>query len=214
MGIGLLAATHTLASSPRAVTREVPMTGEAAEAAIFARIASGDGAAVAECVRTFGPLVHGLARRWLRDDDEVEDAVQDVFIALWRSAGRFDPARASARGFVAMIARRRLIDRMRRTGRRPEMLALPDDLDLASEEPLASDVAERAEAARTVLASLTPPQRQALELNLLEGRTHEEIAAATGLPLGTVKSHIRRGLQRARQLLGVTLSPDAQEKAR
>lgn len=214
MGTGLLAATPAIASSLRTMSREVPMTGDAAETAIFARIASGDSAAVAECVRAFGPLVHGLARRWLRDGDEIDDAVQDIFIALWRSAGRFDPARASARGFVAMIARRRLIDRMRKHGRRPEMLALPDDLDLASEAPLASDVTERAEAARAVLSSLTPPQRQALELNLLEGRTHEEIAAATGLPLGTVKSHIRRGLQRARQLLGVTLSPDAQEKAR
>jgi RNA polymerase sigma factor (sigma-70 family) len=214
MGLGLLATAPALMAPQRAGRREGTMTADASETAVFCRIAAGDGAAVDDCVRLFGPLVHGLARRWLRDPDEVEDAVQEIFIALWRSAGRFDASRASARGFVAMIARRRLIDRMRKSGRRPETFALPDDLDVPSEEPLAAEAMERADSARAVLASLTPAQRQALELNLLEGRTHEEIAAETGMPLGTVKSHIRRGLQRARQLLGVSPSPDSLEKAR
>jgi len=178
---------------------------------IFSRIASGDQRAVAECVQEFGGLVQGLARRWHAEPADAEDAVQEIFIDLWKSAGRYDAAKASPRGFVAMIARRRLIDRARKRGRAPEMISFPDDFQPAAETVGASEVLERADAARRVLAELTPMQRRMLEMTLLEGKTHEEVALETDTPLGTVKSHVRRGLMRARALMGVATASAAEE---
>lgn len=168
---------------------------------LLTRIASGDELAVRECVQQFGPLVWALARRWSPDARDVEDAVQEVFVDLWRSAGRFDPARATQAGWVAMVTRRRLIDRLRRRQRAVELEPLPDDFDQADDREPDLDRQARIDQAHAVLAELPAAQRTMLELSLLHGRTHDEIARETGTPLGTVKSHIRRGLQRARSLL-------------
>jgi RNA polymerase sigma-70 factor (ECF subfamily) len=145
--------------------------------------------------------VWALARRWSPDPRDVEDAVQEVFVDLWRSAGRYDATRASEAGWVAMVTRRRLIDRMRRRQRAVELEPLPEDFDQADEPDIDLDRQVRVEQAHAVLQSLPLNQRTMLELSLLHGRTHDEIARETGTPLGTVKSHIRRGLQRARELL-------------
>jgi RNA polymerase sigma-70 factor (ECF subfamily) len=169
---------------------------------LLPRIAAGDELAVRECVARYGSLVWALARRWSPDLRDVEDVVQDVFVDLWRSAHRFDPARATEAGWVAMVTRRRLIDRMRRRQRAVELEPLPDDFDQADDRETPDlDRQARVEQAHTVLQALPPVQRTMLELSLLHGRTHDEIARETGTPLGTVKSHIRRGLQRARTLL-------------
>lgn len=184
---------------------------EVGEFTLFARIAAGDQRAVSDCVQEFGGLVQGLARRWHAEPADAEDAVQEIFIDLWKSAGRYDAAKASPRGFVAMIARRRLIDRARKRGRAPEMVSFPDDFQPVAETAAASEVLERADAARRVLAELTPMQRRMLEMTLLEGKTHEEVALETDTPLGTVKSHVRRGLLRARALMGVTTTSTAEE---
>jgi RNA polymerase sigma factor (sigma-70 family) len=168
---------------------------------LLPRIAAGDERAVSECVARYGPLVWSLARRWSADSGDAEDAVQEVFIDLWRTAARYDVSRITEAGWVAMIARRRLIDRTRRRERLPALEALPDDFDVASETERDLDREWRADQARAVLRELPPAQRRMLELSLLHGRTHDEIAKETDTPLGTVKSHIRRGLQRARDLL-------------
>lgn len=170
-------------------------------APLLVRIAGGDELAVRECVQRFGPLVWALARRWSPDPRDVEDAVQEVFVDLWRSAGRYDPAKATQAGWVAMVTRRRLIDRLRRRQRAVELEPLPEDFDQADDREPDLDRQDRVEQAHAVLAALPDPQRTMLELSLLHGRTHDEIARDTGTPLGTVKSHIRRGLQRARRLL-------------
>jgi RNA polymerase sigma-70 factor (ECF subfamily) len=132
---------------------------------------------------------------------------------LWKSAERFDPALASEQTFIVMIARRRLIDRNRRRARRPEAIGVeaPELLPAADEQSLLerASAGETAARANTALSQLRPEQRRVLELFLLHGQTHQEIASGTGLPLGTVKSHARRGLQRVRELLGVGLSPEA-----
>jgi RNA polymerase sigma factor (sigma-70 family) len=169
---------------------------------LLPRIAAGDERAVRECVARYGALVWSLARRWAPDGADAEDAVQEIFIDLWRTAARYDVARISEAGWIAMIARRRLIDRARRRERLPALESMPDDFDVPgdeSEEDL--DREWRAAQARAVLAALPPAQRRMLELSLLHGKTHDEIARETETPLGTVKSHIRRGLQRARDLL-------------
>ncbi len=185
---------------------------------LLPRIATGDERAVRECVQRYGALVWSLARRWSADTLDAEDAVQEVFIDLWRTAVRFDATRASEAGWVAMIARRRLIDRARRRQRTPELEAFPSGFDVADEAAESPeeeiDRESRAERARAVLRSLPPAQRQLLELSLLDGKTHDEIARETSLPLGTVKSHIRRGLLRARALLTASVDTGHTEGSR
>lgn len=185
---------------------------------LLPRIAAGDERAVRECVGRYASLVWSLARRWSVDALDAEDAVQEVFVDLWRTAARFDATRASEAGWVAMVARRRLIDRSRRRLRGPVLEQFPTGFDAEDESECDRDAdidrESRAERARAVLRALAPAQRRLLELSLLEGKTHDEIARETDLPLGTVKSHIRRGLQRARALLMAPKLPIGVEDAR
>ncbi|HEU4406955.1 MAG TPA: sigma-70 family RNA polymerase sigma factor [Polyangiaceae bacterium] len=166
---------------------------------LLARVAAHDAAAARACVERYGALVWSLARRACPDPDEAEDAVQEIFVDVWKSAGRYDPASGSETTFVATIARRRLIDRRRRERRRPreplsEALAEPG----AAERPELS--AEAALASRAV-AGLRPEQRRALLLATCEGLSHSEIADELSLPLGTVKAHVRRGLLHVKRAL-------------
>lgn len=180
-------------------------TPPSTQATILQRIASDDRGAVQLCIDAYGPLVGSLARRMGFSGGELDDAVQDVFVALWRSAQRFDPALAGERAFVAMIARRRLIDLRRRLGRRAEGAATEVAEELSSgERPAVEALAVRDEGARAraALGELRPEQRRVIELSVMEGLSHQEIADSTGMPLGTVKTHARRGLQRVRELLG------------
>lgn len=194
-----------------ALVANVVGAGPALPEPLLPRIAAGDERAVRDCVARYGALVWSLARHWSPDGSEAEDAVQEVFIDLWRTAARYDASRTSEAGWVAMIARRRLIDRARRRERLPALESIPDDFDVASESERDLDREWRAEQARAVLRELPPAQRRMLELSLLHGRTHDEIARETETPLGTVKSHIRRGLQRARDLLAARTRDEAGE---
>ena len=171
--------------------------------AVLQRIADGDQNAVQECLNSYGGLVWSLARRMLRNQDDAEDAVQEIFVDIWKNAARYDPAQASETTFVAMIARRRLIDKIRFTQRRISA----DSLDAILNEPADSsetDIQVQIEGreAFKVLNELRPEQRQVLQLSIIHGLSHQEIAVATGMPLGTVKTHARRGLLQARELLG------------
>jgi RNA polymerase sigma-70 factor (ECF subfamily) len=169
---------------------------------IFRRISEGDRAAVRECISRHGGLVWSLARRFCGGLGDAEDAAQEVFIALWTNAARYDPAVASETTFVAMIARRTLIDRRRRQARRPSPGPLP--ADLAADAPGPPEWLERAdEAGRAAraLEALGDDQRRVLTLSIYRGMTYDQIARATGLPLGTVKTHARRGLIHLRREL-------------
>src|SRR5271154_5383445 len=88
---------------------------------VLQRIAGGDAAAVSECMQTYGALVWSLARRLSRTNSDAEDATQEIFLDIWRSAGRFDATQGSDKVFIAMIARRRLIDRLRKKSAEPPM---------------------------------------------------------------------------------------------
>ena len=131
----------------------------------------------------------------LADRDEAEDAVQEIFVEIWRSAARYDGSVASETAFVATIARRRLIDRRRRAARRPEAELLSDAIE-SDEEAVDERLAQcdEAELAERELEKLKPEQRQVLRLSIWEGLSHSAIAERTGMPLGTVKTHARRGL--------------------
>jgi RNA polymerase sigma-70 factor (ECF subfamily) len=167
-------------------------------------IAAGDGEAVHACLRRYGPLVWSLAKRLGADVAAVEDLVQDIFIEIWRKADRYDASRASETTFIATIARRRVIDRRRRDARGAEQdLENVPEAVLASADPGFARVehGDEARRARAALEMLQPDQRRVILLAVVEGLTHRSIARATGIPLGTVKSHIRRGLERAARLL-------------
>jgi RNA polymerase sigma-70 factor (ECF subfamily) len=168
---------------------------------LLPQIAGGNRDAIRACIERYGGLVWSLARRASLAQEEAEDAVQEIFLDLWRSAPRFDPRVASETTFVAMIARRRLVDQRRQRQRRPETEPLIDSQRAASTTPPTELGAEAAEAARA-LDQLRPEQRQVLILTACQGLSHEEVAHTMGMPLGTVKAHARRGLIRVREVLG------------
>jgi RNA polymerase sigma-70 factor, ECF subfamily len=171
---------------------------------VLAKIAQGDQRAVRDCIDQFGSLIWSIARRLTRTRADAEDAVQEIFTDIWRSAGRFDPNQGSEKVFVATIARRRLIDRLRRLSNQGTTESTDEIETLAWADPgiHAETCAEAQTAARAVM-QLRPEQRQVLELGLLQGLSHSEIAEALQMPLGTVKTMMRRGLIQVRQLMGV-----------
>ncbi|MBN1911446.1 MAG: sigma-70 family RNA polymerase sigma factor [Pirellulales bacterium] len=166
------------------------------------RVAAGDSAAVEDCLRKYGGLVWSLARKFCANYADAEDAVQEVFIEVWRHAGRFDPEVASEATYITMIARRRFIDGLRRRGREPNAAPIQEEA-LVSEagHEAQTEVREEAARARHHLRQLRPEQQQVLELSITQGLSQSQIVEATNLPLGTVKTHARRGLMRLRQLL-------------
>lgn len=165
------------------------------------RVASGDSLAMRDCIDRYGGLIWALARRFAGSHSEAEDAVQEIFVQLWKNAARYNSAISSETTFVAMIARRRLIDRKRRLMREPitEVLDGP-----ALAEPGGASRVEacvEAQLANKALLQLRPEQRNVLVLSACHGLTHEEISEKMNMPLGTVKAHARRGLIRIRELL-------------
>jgi RNA polymerase sigma-70 factor, ECF subfamily len=171
---------------------------------ILQRIADGDQNAVQECLKSYGGLVWSLARRMLRNSEDAEDAVQEIFLEVWRNAERFDPSQASETTFVAMIARRRLIDRIRHVQRRISADSLEDILaepSVRTDRTVQTNLEAR-DAAKA-MDQLRPEQRRVLQLSIVHGLSHQEISDATGMPLGTVKTHARRGLIEVREILGL-----------
>lgn len=170
--------------------------------ALLVRIARGDADAVSACLERYGAMVWSVVRKAWKDFSTIEDLVQEIFIDVWKSAGRFDPEKASEATFIATIARRRVIDRRRRMGRAPEH-ELIEQNEVGQEDAELSrvDLGDEAQLAREALADLKPDQRRVILMSVVDGLTHHEIATATGIPLGTVKSHIRRGLDQAAQKL-------------
>ncbi len=183
-----------------AATRE---QSEFLDQPLLQRIASGDKAAVQQCIERYTGLVWSLTRRMSLNTADAEDAVQEIFVEIWRNAYRFDPAVASETTFIAMIARRRLIDRKRRAARQKDRAALDEGSagGVTPTQSVASELGEEAANAARVLQELSSEQQRVLRLSLIQGLSHEKIATATGMPLGTVKTHARRGLLRIRQML-------------
>ncbi len=164
-------------------------------------VASGDLEAYGALYASSARVVYGLCLRLLGEAGAAEDAAQEVFLKVWRGAARFDPERGSLRTWILAITHRECLDRLRARG--PAAPVRPEDLDLLPDSAMPpEDEAVRsaeAECVRAALASLRPEQRRALTLMYFGGYSQSEIALALHLPLGTVKSRARLGLQALRR---------------
>jgi RNA polymerase sigma factor (sigma-70 family) len=186
----------------RARTREhVTAAAQLSDEALLAAVARSDEAALAELYDRFGRMAYGLALRVLRDPALAEDAVQDAFLNVWRSAEGFRADRAKASTWVLTFVHRRAVDLVRREERRRTE---PEEAAPVPAGPGADEDAERRskrEVVQVALRRLPPEQREAIELAYYGGYTQSELAERLGEPLGTIKSRMFTGLQRLRALL-------------
>jgi RNA polymerase sigma-70 factor, ECF subfamily len=176
---------------------------------MLALVARGDQQAFGRLYdRLSGPL-YSVALRMLGDAAEAQDALQDVFLQLWRRAGSYDVDQSSVFSWAILMTRSRVIDRLRARGRRLRVVSSSTDDDAskvamahASTIESAADNADRNEEAvrvRSSLSKLPAEQREAIEMAFFNDLTHHEIAVALGQPLGTIKARIRRGLLKLRE---------------
>jgi RNA polymerase sigma factor (sigma-70 family) len=172
---------------------------------VMAAISLGDRAALAALYRHTSAKLFGVCLRILKDAREAEEVLQDVYVAVWHRAGTFDPARGSVIAWLVAIARNRALDRLRAVRHRRSERPLDDaHADLADGQPSALSRIEEHEAASALhrcLEGLEEPQRGAIRTAFLDGVTYEDLACRQGVPLGTMKSWIRRGLIRLRGCL-------------
>lgn len=174
--------------------------------ALLHRCGRGDQQAFAELYDATAARLHGLVLRVVRDPAQAEEVTQEAFLDVWRTATRYDPARGSALSWLMTIGHRKAVDRVRAaeaSSRRDTTYhreSRPVEHDETAEQATASLEAGRV---RQALATLTPVQREALELAYFGGYTHTEVAAMLDLPVGTAKTRIRDGLIRLRDAMGV-----------
>jgi RNA polymerase sigma-70 factor (ECF subfamily) len=167
--------------------------------ALMRRIAARDQSALRSLYDKHAALIYALLSRIVRDRDDADELLSDVFWEIWSQSSRFDEARGCPRTYMVMLARSRAIDRLRSRGRRAATMQITESS--APPANIASENREIAQIVRTSLNELEPQQRQMIEYAFYEGLSHSEIAAKTQLPLGTVKTYIRRGLIRLRDSL-------------
>jgi RNA polymerase sigma-70 factor (ECF subfamily) len=170
---------------------------------LMQRVAEGDRKAVADLYDRFGALVYRMSFQLLPSKAEAEDAVQEVFFRLWKSAEHFDPERASLVTWVMLITRRFLVDQLRRTKVRPRFSAFDDSWTRSDESAVAPGMrlqrAERRERLRERIAALPALQREVVERAYLGGKTLREIGQELDKPIGTVKSALSRALRVLRE---------------
>jgi RNA polymerase sigma factor (sigma-70 family) len=198
--IGRLARTRrvtAVASIPMSARHLAHLSDEA----LVALVARSDESALAELYDRVGGTAYGLAYRVLRDETLAEDAVQEAFLGLWRSAGSFVPERAKASTWILTLVHRRAVDLVRREQRRrSEPLEAAPEPQVGSSEEAAWLRLER-ERVQQALAQLSDQQREAIELAYYGGYSQSELAERLGEPLGTIKSRMFAGLSRLRELL-------------
>lgn len=173
--------------------------------ALVALVARGDESALGELYDRVGRVAYGLALRVLRDERLAEDAVQEGFLAVWRTAASFRAERAKASTWILTLVHRRAVDLVRREERR-RAEPLPDEVQMRPGQ--AAEPTEEAawlryerERVQVALAKLPDTQREALELAYYGGYSQSELAERLGVPLGTIKSRMFAGLARLRELL-------------
>jgi RNA polymerase sigma-70 factor (ECF subfamily) len=169
---------------------------------VLAAIASGDRAALAQLYRRTSAKLYGICLRVLRDEAEAEEALQDIFVTVWNKARLYDPARAGPLTWLSVLARNKAVDRVRikriDTGGLDEAAEFPDDSPSAFEVLEAAD--DRARLARC-LDQLEDRYRVLIRAAFIDGASYPELAEREAVPLGTMKSWIRRSLLRLRGCL-------------
>jgi RNA polymerase sigma-70 factor (ECF subfamily) len=173
---------------------------DSSDAALIARIRAGDEDAMAQVYDRYSQIVYSVALRVLGDTGAAEDVMQEIFMQLWRNPQTFDANRGSLGAWLAVIARHRSIDQLRK--RKPETDL--EDVIVSVNANLENETDKNMFLAkvRSLLGSMPADQRRTLELAFFEGLTHSEVAEKMGEPLGTVKTRIRTGLMAMRKALG------------
>ena len=188
------------------------MTGMAASAgsataelaALLAKAGDGDTAAYRIFYDRTSAKLFGIILRILLERGEAEDVLQEVYVTIWRKAAEFDATRASPITWAATIARNRSIDRIRSRGSRPSA-PLDEAMEVRDERPGADvliDAASDEARVRAALATLEPRHAAAIRSCYFEGMTYDALAEREGVPIGTLKSWVRRGLLKMRDGLG------------
>lgn len=182
-------------------------TTDEARSLLLQRCATGDAAALRTLYDQVAPQLFSVLLRILHRTDLAEEALQEVFMSVWRNASSYKPGRGSPMAWLSSIARYRALD-VRRSLRADqysgdlmqmvEETVAAEDTDLMEKTSLTAD-AQRLE---KCMEHLTPQQNRAIRLAFVNGLTHEEIASQIGSPIGTIKSWVRRGLQALRSCLG------------
>lgn len=178
-------------------------------AALLLRTGQGDDEAFATLYDAFAGAVHGVVLKVLRNPSLAEEVTQEVLVDVWRQAPRYDPHRGSARGWVLTMAHRRAVDKVRSaqaSSEREQRVAARDAGTAFDEVAETVELTLEAERVRGALGTLTPLQREALELAYFGGHTHREVAEILDVPLGTVKTRLRDGLTRLRDEMGVEVA--------
>lgn len=173
---------------------------------LIERIALEDQTALAELYDQTSSVVFGVTLRILRDRSSAEEATLDVYMQIWRQARTYEPSRGTPAAWLFCMARSRALDRLRATARTRAVESAFDgallETAISGDDPEASSiVAEQCRIVREAMRHLTDDQRQVIEVAYFGGLTHSEIAEALGLPIGTVKTRIRAGMERLRQHL-------------
>lgn len=182
---------------------------------LMAALAAGDAEALVPLYARHAGVVFGVVAHSL-DRPAAEEITQDVFVAIWQKAHTYDPSRGHVRPWLLQIARSRVLNELRRRGRRPKLVPDADATQIGAvpdAAPLPDEVVWRDDRRAAVVAAvnaLPPPQQQALALAYFADLSQEQVAAALGLPLGTAKSRIRAGMQRLRVSLSPIAAPSAQ----
>ena len=164
---------------------------------LVARVRAGDQQALAELYDRYSGVVYAVSLRILQDTGAAEDLLQDIFLQLWRKPEAFDSSRGSLGAWLAVIARHRSIDRLRK--RKPES-DIEDCIIASNSAARHAKITAKLviEKVRVVMNEMGSDQRTAMEMAFFQGLTHTEIAEKTGEPLGTIKTRIRSGLQMLR----------------
>ena len=204
--LDLRPASGQAAPVPDAVTGPAPDPGQAEDVEVARAFVAGQEWALAEAYERWAGLVHGIGLRALSDRSDAEDATQQVFVRAWRGRETFDPDRGSLVGWLVGIARHVCADTWHQRSRQAKQADAARAVLAGPAAPVhegPEHVAERL-AVLDALATLDQPARGIVELAFFHDLTHSQISERTGMPLGTVKSHIRRSLLRLRDGLEVS----------
>ncbi len=181
---------------------------------LILQIADGNEAALRTLYSRHAGLVRTIAYRVMNNDHDVDDIVQDLFLEVWNQADRFRASKGTGVAWISTLARRRSIDRLRRKQaylRATDRFRLTAEKDTVVFAPQSADenavLTDRADALKKVLATLPPAQQQALELCYYSGLSQRQIAAKTGIPLGTIKTRLELAVRKVREAVNASGSP-------